>query len=51
MASITSLGSGSNLDLESLLTKLVSAEKDPQQKQIEQLARRWLLPQFPRWVR
>ena len=35
MASITSLGTGSNLDLESLLTKLVSAEKDPRQKQID----------------
>ncbi len=34
MASISSLGSGSNLDLESLLTKLVDAEKTPQQTQI-----------------
>lgn len=34
MAGITSLGSGSNLDLEGLLTKLVNAEKAPQQTQI-----------------
>jgi flagellar hook-associated protein 2 len=31
MASITSLGSGSNLDLEALLTNLVESEKKPQQ--------------------
>lgn len=35
MAAITSLGSGSNLDLEGLLTKLVSAERDPQKKLID----------------
>ena len=35
MAGITSLGSGSNLDLEGLLTKLVGAEKKPQQTQID----------------
>jgi len=35
MATISSLGSGSNLDLESLLTKLVSAEKTPQQTSID----------------
>lgn len=35
MAGITSLGSGSNLDLEGLLTKLVSAERTPQETQIK----------------
>lgn len=35
MATISSLGSGSNLDLQSLLDKLVSAEKTPQQNAID----------------